>query len=578
MSQRPKRTRRKLPALPPPELAAILRHRLSAFLEQPTPKHFPWAKDNPQGSLSCPPDRPLDELIEALAREIQDHVRALIPEPLRAAVLARPEVASEWPIPGTWHGYSADSSWPLEAAPGPVIRWASDRLDLQRFSNMSADGQQVAGPLLKGDETVSALEAAAQIAVVLSERGIHFAGAFGPPGLRGAAVLYLAERAVLADREAPWFAVDAGKTHHRLVVGMSKLPSDPRVQIDAEAVAGNQYRIELLPRGEKGKPQLALLVSQGLHEAALLALRRIGRDGIRNWAALLVLLSVDGGRRGWVRWTLDAHMNALGYSERAKRDPKVRAAVAHQIELWTQLELVTYSDDGKERTRAPLLHVGNRYERVSGSEWGLEGMELRINELLYTGVRDPKTGKLGLHWFPGPTELAQVNHKRFPYATGLGLVLLMRWRWALSEGRDHLVLQGHNLLNLAGISFQEGHPGRAWATLARELEELRRIRVLDRYEWTDGGPNRGSMCRLYPAPGLLDLAGRRIEPAEERPPVAVPLTGNELRRWRQDRALSQRVLSARLGVSQSLVSRAELCGDESLPGRVLDALRSQPPW
>jgi hypothetical protein len=54
-------------------------------------------------------------------------------------------------------------------------------------------------------------------------------------------------------------------------------------------------------------------------------------QGLRHWAALQLLFT-DAGRTGRIRWTLDAHLEALGYGDRSRRDPRVRATVAAEVE------------------------------------------------------------------------------------------------------------------------------------------------------------------------------------------------------------------------------------------------------
>jgi DNA-binding XRE family transcriptional regulator len=329
----------------------------------------------------------------------------------------------------------------------------------------------------------------------------------------------------------------------------------------------------LLLRGKANDPQLLLpLEDDGIHGATVRALRNLVKwEGLRHWTALLRLLSVEGGRKGWVRWTMAGHLDAVGYSAREHRNPAMLARVARQVELLTTLELALYDRNGRERHRAPLFHVTGKHDRLEGSAWRLDGMELRINPRLYDGVRDEATGELGSNWFPAPVELARVDHVRHPHALPLGLLLPMRWRWALGEGEDHLTLAGHNLLELAGIGWREKHPGAAWAKLDRDLAELRRIGLLDRWTWNDGEPSRAGKCRLWPGVALVDRAARGVLPVE-RPAVELPATGAELRAWREARAWSQSELARRIEVNQATVSRAEARGGAALPARLREAL------
>jgi hypothetical protein len=282
------------------------------------------------------------------------------------------------------------------------------------------------------------------------------------------------------------------------------------------------------------------------------------------------LLSVEGGREGWVRWTLDEHLEAMGYKASTRDDPVKRAEAAAEVEVLTRLELVVYDAGNTMRHRAPLLTVGSRFERIASSKWALEGMELRINELLYGGVRTTTSGPLGKNWMPAPVELAKLDHVRKPYAHALGMLLAIRMRWDVGDGRN-LRLKGRSLLDLAAIPYAERRAAFAWHKLERTLDALVGVELLT-YAW-DGDPwALGSICEVRPAGWMMDRVGRGLVPIE-RPPAATPRTGAGLRVWREARGWSQRHAAGKLGVSQSTLSKAEAKLEAELPLGVVAALK-----
>ncbi len=107
-------------------------------------------------------------------------------------------------------------------------------------------------------------------------------------------------------------------------------------------------------------------------------------------------------------WTADEHMRTLGYSDRHRQDTGRRNKVAKRVLSMTKWELEVRR--GKQLARAPWVHielkVGKRATPTSPME--LEGLVLRPNKFLWSGVRKPD-GKLGSNFGWAPAELAKVN-------------------------------------------------------------------------------------------------------------------------------------------------------------------------
>jgi DNA-binding XRE family transcriptional regulator len=555
-----------------------------------------------------------DNLAKHMADEVNSAISMLITTKYRAAVLARERIWREWPWPGTQHGSDPETAgwllcgllsrtrvllngepicfpWglsrlPDDAAPGSVRTWANQRIHAYLNALESTPDVTEAQSLLEDkaeeeDDFMARARGAVEGAAAMGTAFAHLSGVgfylqdkqWRLPAA-GMALLYLAEQDVLEGQRTPTMAIDAGKQHHEFLSGCRDFPRDMERHTGAKLPNQDikQGRIELFDPDNHNGVQLTL-DGMGLHETVIAALRRLrGAIGLRHWAALQRLWSVEGSRQGWVRWTLDAHFEAMGYSARKRRDPIVRSNIAREVEtLVTKLELVVYDQAGKERNRAPLILVGNRFERMAGAEWNLEGLELRINDYLYSGIRNPQTGKLGTNWFPAPIALAKIDHVRFPYAHALGMLLAIRWRWRLGDNFDHVALTGRKLLELAGIPFNTRRGARTWNALERTLAELRTRQVLRSTEWSGESFSLNGVCRLYPADMLLDRAVRHLLPAE-RPPSTPPITGGELRQWRKDHGWTQRELAKKLGMSSGSISTAEGQPNRQLGKRLAAAI------
>lgn len=481
--------------------------------------------------------------------------------------LAKALPSSEPPAPARHRHAEAGltgvlSDWPPEAAPLEVARWARDRLN----SLLPAAGDEfvdaVEGGLLPADWTVEADGAPLRIPA------------------SGLAVLYLAEQDVRAGLKRPSMAIDASKAHHAMVGGMRDWPKDgerhrggtlkTRTVRDGDAIE----RVELLTAGSTIQLQLPMPEIEGVQDTAVEALRRLrGAKGLRHWAALQRLFSVEGGRTGRLRWFLDEHLEAMGYDERQRRDPKVRADAAMEVEALAAMELAIYTKGGVLRERRRLLLETGRFEAREGSEWKLDGIEFQFNERVYGGVRE-STGEIGRNWMPAPIELAKIDHVRHPYAHALGLLIAIRFRWRLNENADSVDMTGERLLRLAGIPFEERRAERGWSKLRRSLDELVRVGQLARYEWAtaDQAWTSAGICQLFSAQWLLDRAARGILPDERPPALDRPATGGELKTWRERRGWSQREVARRLKVSQGLVYQAEQKPHEPLSARILAAV------
>ncbi len=350
-------------------------------------------------------------MAETLAGELELLVRLLVPEKLRSAIIARDVLTDgwDWPVieyPGeARRGAGWWALWGLrelaanlevvqprrQRAPGDVCILGRDRSPMIAPDEVAyADAVKWAQPQLSrlfGDQATRLLEARRTLIANRSDGGSPVWIAPYHLGL-----LFQAVREVEADRRKPAIAVDSGRLHHSLLAEMRDVPKDIRRSIDFDHVG---HRVELLAPGKC--VQLTLELGDTPSERLAKVLREWrGWKGLRNWIALQRLFSVEGGREGFVRWTVDAHLEALGYSPRERSRLKLRDTVAGEVETFTKIELSVRDKQGRERERRPLVLVGSKYDKLVGSRWHLDGMEFQINPLLYrqlaSGAHRPRQG------------------------------------------------------------------------------------------------------------------------------------------------------------------------------------------
>jgi len=382
-----------------------------------------------------------------------------------------------------------------------------------------------------------------------------------------AGLVSLAMADVDSGRKLPSIAIDAGAAHHGLMSGWARLPKHPQ---DVRSWNLDGHKLELLQRGQV--VQLSLEIEDVMLSEDVVKMLRgmVGAEGLRHWAAYLKQLSVEGNRQGHVRWTVDGHHKAMKLSASKSRNPAVRQRTVDLVNMFTNIFLVADKDKTTRRER-PLVTVLEREKTQNkDNEWELDGMTLQINPLLYTGVRK-ENGKIGANFWPQSPQLPHIDHKRLPYAIGLGLILPARWRREAAKGKDHIRITGKKLIDAAGIRYKRNKPGLAWRSLTRTLKELHKRGCLGRIvvEGTPDTPD--AMYCLYPPTWQSDRVLRKLRPIEDWH-HEIPLTGAELRTWREKNNWTQAELAKLVGVARSTVARAEAGGEKRLTKGLLAKL------
>lgn len=308
----------------------------------------------------------------------------------------------------------------------------------------------------------------------------------------------------------------------------------------------------------------------GLHGDIFDAVRKArGHEGLRHWATVLYLMSVKGGRTGRIVWTVNDHMDAMGYSRDATRDKTTRQRIAREVAALARLMLVVSDASGKHRIRRPLLLKIEEAVMERDSEWTVEGMTLEMHPALWDGVRKPD-GSYGTNWFPASPDLPKLHHQKHPHAIILGQRIPIRLRWAMGEHRTYIDLSGRNALEFAGIQPERRwHPGRAWETFNANVTALQNLPRpgVGAVEWLRGTNTLDGVVRFHAAPWQRVMTHHRLPPIETK---ELPATGAALRADREARGWTQTDLARALGVSDRTVRNAEK-GD-ALPPSIRNAL------
>ena len=516
----------------------------------------------------------VSKLVNTAVDALRLCVKGLVEKELQAAVLSRDQLVKEWPWPLTAMNGGAlvhlllvlcselppneqlISAWPPYAASAMVGKWA--RLWLRKNAQ-PPHNESVAirlQEMIRSTPEVFAMRPGLPVTQMATS---------------ALALLYTLECEVKENQQRKFIAIDTCREHTKLIESWR---DTPKTREPAQWAYLKNQRLELiLPDEAKKCPIQLSLALEG--EGIAVEVARVVREwrswaGLRHWVTFQSLIT-QNKRLGWTRWTVDQHLQAMEYSKNRIRRLENRRAAAEMVELFTKIEIAVYDDKGKLRERRPLVMKGNTYEKLVGSDWEIEGLELKVNPFLYRGVRDPKTGELGRNWWPAPKALAHIDHDKFGPAIAFGAVLAARWRMELSRsGRTYVELTGKSLLRAAGLPYRQRNVISTWRSVKRNLAELQERGGIERWEW-QGEPDLGTVCRLYAPIWAVDRVVHGVPP-KEIAPTPDALTGSELKAWRRERDLTQVQASGVLGIGLRTIKRAEKQASKPLSRRLRAAL------
>ena len=543
-----------------------------------------WPKDLPdpltgQAAIEFV-DAHLDDMAADLSRMIEAAGALLIESDYVGRALARSFLTDMWPWPvhstpsttAAWFARYAASSEPITYSPpsdekpqgsiGPAMDW-----------HAGAKPQDVA---------LWAKDALDRVTPKLGTNLYDVTKRYGiPPHVEwttadghivllpsmGLALLFLAEQDVKEGQQRHAVHIDTDRPHTDFMAGLTELPKDgePHDWPDKDG------HLQLFAPGKAVQLEFPNMTAT---EAMVEALHLWqGFPALRTWAGLLVQLS-EQGATGTLVWSLDDHLKACGYSPRARRKGTIRQDEAARVEALVNVFQLRWIDrTNRVRHRFPVFQVDHYIDHPEGDRWQLGTIEMHINrQLLYRGVRNHRTGKLGTNWYPAPTAIAGIDHRHKRHALALALLLpgwfSLAWR---ENHRAHVDRRGDTLLGRARIPYDRRKAGRAWKALRDNLDELVRVGQLERWEWRRNPETMAGVARLYAADWLVD---RTVGGLEGRLPAPAPSinTGADLKAHRKAKGWTQQQAAEALGVSRDTVGRAERAPKKRLPRSILKAL------
>ena len=108
------------------------------------------------------------------------------------------------------------------------------------------------------------------------------------------------------------------------------------------------------------------------------------------------------------------------------------------------------------------------------------------------------------------------------------------------------------------------NPRRHWERLEGNLDELVNARVLASWDWLSSRRTDEGRIALVPGRSLLATDWQAVLPPDSVGHV-VPVTGKQLRSWRDGHGWSQRELADLLGVTVRMIINWEKRGSNEIP-------------
>jgi hypothetical protein len=315
------------------------------------------------------------------------------------------------------------------------------------------------------------------------------------------------------------------------------------------------------PRGEQLSLGFAL---RGVVQVHIFRdiVRELKAEGLRDYV-ILHRMAAEHGRTGAFRWTWEDHRRATMHERRvatsSTRDPEAMVETVRRIWRLASAELHMEVEQGGRRAwrvvgEAPLVYV------TGGVEYGghIEGLELRLNPVLYKGARAGRDGDDFTRYFTQLPE-AVLRLPSLPFC--LAVMLGFRFRYARDQGGVVELTSEELHAYMDAAQWRAGNRTAAAGTLRRALDAVART-MGEGCRWEAVGEDH---FRITPPHAWVDAVVHEVPP--ELPPSqrTAPRTGGELAAWRGRYGLSQGMAAKLLHVGVATLKRAEGRPTETLP-------------
>ena len=563
-------------------VAAPCDHTSGLRLADPPPVLRQLARQLAVGEQDGQPWPTVAEVIEHVEESAEELVASttasvtagmeLVEPALRESVLARSEVAAQWPWPAGGSARGALTllvralaikkrlpraepnlgAWPAEVAPAEVARWVGER----------------GGP--------------ADLCDLLARGELHDRWFDGTVPSAGLALLYAGETAARAytPRAFGLARLDVERPTLRateMLVGVNPRNST------AKRHKGASVRRTSGKGSDPARPNRFVISYADGHQFDLFASdetpwawlrRKYGNASVADLQALQFLSWANGADPTLSWWYPHEHLhlrNIRGTSEN-------KAALLSRLDEMSKLNLrVRYSDG--DTIEGPLVAIW----RARDGRGRLVACEVRLHRGLYQGVRRSRDGGFGRRWWPIHQELLALDangpcgpvHALAPAAghrwrheyEATGAVSPQRWL-VQNLSRSHLGVRGRGRMD-KGKRDPE-----AAETVKNALNGGVAGRLLERWEAEGDLADPGARVVLYPNPADVEHVLAARDGASLGLPAPLPATGNDLRRWLKEAGWSAKRGAACIDLPYQTLTAALRKGERPVPKRVRDALRS----
>ena len=351
------------------------------------------------------------------------------------------------------------------------------------------------------------------------------------------------------------------------------------------AVVSDNPRVEA-----KAEIGAALFADDLIFREGALALyikRAFGAEGLRHLLGLLIGLE-ESGRKGTFEWSINDHLDRLGYRKhRGTYKYDLKKTATEIVKIFTSLFITARSKNkkGVEIIEGQKLFSIDGFKQETFNKVVIyETITLRATDFWYRNAFEPKDGTS-----PKFTKLlykiAQENHREHPLTIYLAPLFAVFWR-INHEGRK---IKLDNLID--------------WCDIKRDRRLRQRIRELENEldymkdqgylgEWQFNGDNQIlSECKdplkavlsFYPPnwlSGELQLIASKKEQIlaeyqhKEKQEQQNLITKNQLEMLINNSGLSNRAFAQKVGISPSLITRM-LKGERNITQKMSDKIRSR---
>lgn len=288
--------------------------------------------------------------------------------------------------------------------------------------------------------------------------------------------------------------------------------------------------------------------------------RTFGSEGLRHLMGLLIGLE-ENFRKGYFEWSVNEHLERLGYKRKAKGhyDPEVKEVASEILKIFTSLFITAKKKEGKKE-----VIQGERLFSIDGFRKEIfdkviidEKIKLRATDFWFKNAFEPKDGH-SAKYTKLLKKIAQENHREHPLTIYLAPLLAIFWRMNPEQK-----ISVSNLMDWCNLDRGK-YRLRELKSLESELNYMKEQGYLGKWS-SDGDHSSLSSCTdpfnlsltLTP-PQWLDHELQLIQANKELPrlgePEAPVITLEELKVIFKQSGLSVRQFSSKIGLTNAMGS------------------------